>query len=126
MAEIVVDHPFAGSRPRDCLACHAPAGDHQDSLPGTCPDCDGSTRRPVPPESQRWKTSCWGYDPDTDTFACNNCGGQTMSGRASGTVPYRADGRPCHHEYDVRSGGRCLAVYDCRHCGHHYEIDSGD
>ena len=117
-----------------------------DTTTGTCPACQGSTRRPVPESSQKylrynarwehWGTA--GYQPagpgpfvdgqgyEGGTFPCNNCGGQTMSSRATGQVPLRPDGTPCLHEYVHTKIGRCYYQSDCKHCGHRYHIDSGD
>lgn len=101
---------------------------------GVCPVCNGSTRRPVPDETRRYikyneRWGHWGiagYDPDTDSLPCDNCGGQTMSGRGTGLVTLRIDGTPCRHEYRYQSAGNCYHRYTCRHCGHVYHIDSGD
>lgn len=96
-------------------------------MSGTCPKCDGSTRRPVPESySGRDLRHIYGYDAETDTFPCNNCGGQTMSGRPAGVVPLRLDGTPCLHEYVHQNAGRCYHRYTCKHCGDVYHIDSGD
>ena len=92
----------------------------------TCPKCDGTTRRPVPESSQKWKNVIAGYDPVTDTFACDNCGGQTMSLRATGKVPLNRDGKPCLHNYERKLLRNCYHGYTCIHCGDHYTIDSGD
>jgi hypothetical protein len=73
---------------------------------GTCPACNGS------------KVSLG--------RACYNCGGQTMSGKATGLVAKRADGQPCLHEYKYKNKGRCLHEYTCAHCGYSYLIDSSD
>lgn len=91
---------------------------------GTCPVCNGSGRRPA--GNNPYKKVYAGYDAETDTLSCNNCGGQTMYGRSTGQVSLRPDGTPCRHEYTSRTIGRCLTEYTCRHCGHSYEIDSGD
>ena len=114
---------------------------------GVCPACEGSTRRPVPESSRRYikHNSRWGHwgisgylppgpGPYKDgqgweeggTFRCDNCGGQTMFTTATGEVPLRPDGTPCLHEYVVRKTGACLHEFDCKHCGFHYVIDSGD
>jgi hypothetical protein len=74
---------------------------------GVCPVCEGSCILPSGKE-------------------CNNCGGQTMSGRPTGKVPLRPDGTPCTHKYESFSSGRCLTTYVCSLCGHRYDIDSGD
>lgn len=93
---------------------------------GTCPVCNGSGRVPVPEHQQRYKHVYAGYDADTDTLGCTNCGGQYMYGRPSGQVPLRPDGTPCVHEYTSQTVGRCLTEYTCRHCGSRHQIDSGD
>jgi len=93
---------------------------------GTCPVCNGSGRVPVPAHQQQFKHVYAGYDADTDTLGCMNCGGQTMFGRPTGQVPLRPDGTPCRHEYTSATVGRCLTEYTCKHCGHSYQIDSGD
>lgn len=95
---------------------------------GVCPKCDGTTRMPVPEEGydRAWLPQVRGYDLLTDTFVCDNCGGQTMSGKATGTVPLRPDGTPCVHSFACRPAGRCYREYTCRHCPAKYRIDSGD
>jgi hypothetical protein len=91
----------------------------------TCPACNGSKRKSAADNPYRKITA--GYDPATDTLACSNCGGQTMSGIASGKVPIDpATGLGCEHSYVIHSGGRCYHIYTCRKCGHRYDIDSGD
>jgi DNA-directed RNA polymerase subunit RPC12/RpoP len=67
-----------------------------------------------------------GYDKTTDTFGCNNCGGQYMFGRATGQVRLNNAGEPCTHSYSGETAGRCLTEYTCKHCGDRYQIDSGD
>lgn len=91
---------------------------------GTCPVCSGTGRRPA--GDDKYKTMYAGYDAETDTLRCNNCGGQTMFGHPTGQVPLRADGTPCRHEYTSATVGRCLTRYTCKHCGSSHEIDSGD
>lgn len=91
---------------------------------GTCPVCNGTGRRPA--GDSKWKSSVFGYDKQTDTLLCDNCGGQTMWGNATGRVTLRPDGTPCKHEYRGITVGRCLTEYTCIHCGHRYQIDSGD
>ena len=94
------------------------------STDGICPVCNGTTR--VPAGDNKYKHVIAGYDKETDTFACTNCGGQMMYGRPTGRVPLRLDGTPCRHEYVGRNAGRCYTVYTCRHCTSRYDIDSGD
>lgn len=88
----------------------------------TCPVCAGSTRQPA----GRYRY-CYGYDPETDTVACRNCGGDTMSLRALGyTRVDPASGLGCRHEYVGENVGRCLTLYRCARCGDAYSIDSSD
>jgi hypothetical protein len=91
---------------------------------GTCPVCNGSGR--VTAGDRPYKTVLAGYDPATDTLACNNCGGQYMYGNPRGQVRLNRNGEPCHHSYTSRNAGRCLTEYTCEHCGDRYQIDSGD
>ena len=93
---------------------------------GICPVCNGTGRIPVPETSQRYKTVVAGYDSDSDTFPCQNCGGQKMFGRPTGEVKLREDGTPCKHEYESEKLGRCYTGYTCKHCGDYYDVDSGD
>lgn len=92
---------------------------------GACPPCEGTGRVAVPEDRQKRKTIIYGYDADTDTLPCRNCGGQTMSGRGTGQVPLRANGEPCVHEYTGGLAGNCYYKYRCRYCVHSYAIDSG-
>ena len=94
---------------------------------GTCPVCNGTGRRPVDEKlERRYVGVIAGYDKDTDTLACNNCGGQYMYGSPKGTVRLNRDGEPCRHSYRSATVGRCLTQYTCDHCGDTYQIDSGD
>ena len=94
---------------------------------GKCPVCDGTGRIPVAEEEQRYKGITAGYDEKTDTFPCNNCGGQYQWGQPSGIVALRKDnGAPCVHDYSGVNLGRCYNGYTCKHCGDYYTIDSGD
>jgi hypothetical protein len=54
---------------------------------GKCPVCRGTTKQP-------------------DGRECRNCGGQTMTLRATGKVPLRKDGTPCTHKFGSFSSGR--------------------
>lgn len=91
---------------------------------GICPKCNGTKRRPAGNDS--CKKFTYGYDAETDTFVCNNCGGQTMSGIAQGHVALRKDnGEPCLHKYTYTLLGNCYHGYKCEYCGHSYQIDSG-
>ena len=89
-----------------------------------CPSCAGTGR--IDASTIKWKTSLYGYDKETDTLLCTNCGGQYMYGRPTGKVNTRADGTPCKHEYTSANVGRCLNRYTCKHCGDVHTIDSGD
>ena len=91
---------------------------------GTCPVCSGSGR--VPAADNKYKSVMAGYDANTDTLECRNCGGQYMYGRPSGIVNTDNSGMPCVHEYESSNAGRCLTNYRCVHCGDSYQIDSGD
>ena len=92
---------------------------------GVCPICDGTTRVPYDGDA-RYKKVIAGYDEDTDTLPCRNCGGQYMFGRPKGTVALNREGEPCVHTYQSENAGRCLTRYTCIHCGDRHTIDSGD
>lgn len=89
---------------------------------GTCPVCLGTGRVDAGP-GEHWFA---GYDRETNTLACRNCGGQTMSVFGTGRVRLREDGTPCVHEFVGRNAGRCYTIYTCKHCGSSFDIDSGD
>ena len=91
---------------------------------GICPVCDGTKR--VPAGDSKYKSVIAGYDKDTDTFGCTNCGGQYMFGRPTGQVRLNKDGQPCTHQYVSKSVGRCLTEYFCVWCADKHTIDSGD
>jgi uncharacterized protein YbaR (Trm112 family) len=91
---------------------------------GTCPICNGSGRRPA--GNDRYKKLYSGYNEETDTLMCNNCGGQYMFGIPKGVVKHNQNGEPCTHSYTSQTVGRCLTQYTCQHCGDTYQIDSGD
>lgn len=93
---------------------------------GVCPVCNGTCRVPVPEEHQKWKKVVGGYDSNTDTFPCSNCGGQYMFSKPKGEVDLRPDGTPCKHSYIQKTVGNCLNEYTCTHCNDTYQIDSGD
>lgn len=92
----------------------------------TCPVCMGTGRVPVPQEHERYKTMLAGYDRNTETLRCGNCGGQYMMGVATGKVGLDRDGVPCTHDYEVRQIAACLTEHTCKRCGDRYQIDSGD
>lgn len=91
---------------------------------GTCPVCNGSGRKQA--YDSPYKSVLAGYDEQTDTLPCTNCGGQYMYGRPTGQVRLNKDGEPCTHKYVSKTVGRCLTEYTCEHCGDRYQIDSGD
>jgi rubredoxin len=93
---------------------------------GTCPVCNGSGRVPVPEHLQKYKGVIAGYDKDSDTVQCRNCGGQYMYSKSTGQVKLNSEGVPCTHSYTSKTVGRCLTEYTCSHCGDVYQIDSGD
>ena len=93
---------------------------------GVCPVCSGSCRQPAGENLKQFAMIIAGYDRNTDTIACSNCGGRRMYGKPSGEVPLRDDGTPCKHEYKGVERGRCYTVYTCIHCNDRYDIDSGD
>lgn len=91
-----------------------------------CPVCNGTTRVPAPAEYRRY-TCLVGYDRETETLSCHNCGGQTMGLRALGYVKIDpSTGQGCAHEFVGESHGRCYTVYACQKCGWKYDIDSSD
>lgn len=91
---------------------------------GTCPVCNGTGRCPA--GNDQYKHVYAGYDKETDTLACNNCGGQYMYGQPRGAARLNRDGVPCTHRYTGQIVGRCLTEYTCSECGDRYQIDSGD
>jgi len=74
----------------------------------TCPVCKGTKVHPG------------GGQP------CQNCGGQTRYGVASGTTFVREDGTPCVHVYQAQRHSRTFVTYRCTQCPFNYTIDSGD
>lgn len=88
---------------------------------GTCPICNGSGEVLLSDEEKKYI-----WNKNETHRACRNCGGQTMYGNASGQVPLNREGQPCVHSYTGTVIGRCLTEYVCKHCGHRYQIDSGD
>lgn len=91
----------------------------------TCPECNGSTRKPYNLDPS-WKRVIAGYDAETDSLPCSNCGSQYMFSRSTGLVNLNREGVPCTHVYKGQNAGRCLTEYTCIHCGDRYQIDSGD
>ena len=91
---------------------------------GICPVCNGTGR--VPADHSPYNSVVSGYDRETNTHRCTNCGGQYMYGQATGQVSLNRDGEPCTHEYTGVQAGRCYWRYTCKHCGDQHSIDSGD
>lgn len=94
---------------------------------GVCPKCKGTKRRPLPENMRRYAPHLATYDGATDTLACDNCGGQTMSLTATGYTkksnPHDTEG--CLHKFAGRNAGNCYTIYTCKFCGQSYDIDSG-
>jgi hypothetical protein len=91
----------------------------------TCPKCNGTTRRPADESARRYRIAT--YDEATDTLACDNCGGQTMSLDAKGhTRIDPATGLGCLHDWRRRLAGNCYHEHTCRKCGSQFYIDSSD
>jgi transcription elongation factor Elf1 len=90
---------------------------------GTCPVCNGTKRVPA---VGTYKAMIYHYHADTDTFQCDNCGGQYMYGGASGMVNLNNQGEPCKHQYTGVQTGRCYYEYTCTNCGDKHSIDSSD
>lgn len=88
---------------------------------GECPICNGTGLIPIPDNLKQY--SWWA---DKEDMECNNCGGQTMMGKALGYVGLREDGSPCVHNFRGVNIGRCLTEYFCEHCSDRFVIDSGD
>ena len=95
---------------------------------GRCPVCRGLGRMTSPPHLKN-ANGWYGYDPETNTVPCKNCGGQYMMGTPSGRVPLNKAGEPCTHEYESNSPfgrNRGITDYICKHCGDKYTWDSTD
>lgn len=91
----------------------------------TCPACNGTTRRPCPPDLLKYRMATFG--PVDQTLACNNCGGQTMSLTATGKTRIDpATGLGCLHAYRSETISNCYHRHTCSKCGDVYHIDSGD
>jgi hypothetical protein len=88
---------------------------------GICPVCNGTAEVPLTTDESKYS-----WNKGKTHRPCSNCGGQTMSGKATGTTLLNKEGVPCRHEYTSRTLGRCYTGYTCKHCGLHFAIDSGD
>lgn len=99
-------------------------------MQATCPVCNGTCRQPADTfgaSAQYARKNGWyGYDKETDTVDCRNCGSQYMWSKPTGMVRTRPDGTACEHSYTSKTVGRCLTEYTCTHCGDRYQIDSSD
>ena len=90
---------------------------------GICPVCNGTKRQNYTgPDAE----VIYGFDPESKTLPCRNCGGQYMFGTPLGLVVLNANNIPCTHEYKHVSSVRCLHTFQCIHCLDTYQIDSGD
>lgn len=90
-----------------------------------CPVCSGSGRV-ASKEKPGYHRSVYGYDSETNTLLCRNCGGQYMSLKPTGKVPRNRRGHACVHKYQHSLAGRCYHRYTCVYCNDEYHIDSGD
>jgi hypothetical protein len=88
---------------------------------GTCPVCNGTGQTPL---SDHEKNYPWNKGKETGN--CINCGGQYMSGIATGKVRLDKSGKPCKHKYTHYLAGKCYHHYICDNCGDEHYIDSGD
>jgi hypothetical protein len=95
---------------------------------GICPVCNGTKKRPCDPNKDPKHYRVYsGYDAETHTLPCNNCG-YGMFSTPSGMVNLRPDSTPCEHNFVHHQNlGRCYNSYKCTHdCGSSFTIDSGD
>lgn len=90
-----------------------------------CPVCNGTLRQPAFGTNRQLAA---GYDANTDTFPCQNCGGQRMFGKPTGVVPLDRDGNPCHHAYEPQRDPSRSSIwhYTCHKCNDTFLIDTGD
>lgn len=96
---------------------------------GECPVCNGTGRMPCPDNLRQYGVAhgWYGYDKETDTVDCTNCGAQKMFEKSSGLVRLDFGGVPCTHDYTATGGRwRCTTDYHCPKCGDSFMIDSGD
>lgn len=93
---------------------------------GICPVCNGTKQVAIRDDQRRYQHMN-ALRIDADHEQCRNCGGQTMSLRATGKVNLRPDGTPCTHSFKGRNAGNCYNIYTCIHgCGTQFDIDSSD
>lgn len=99
---------------------------------GICPKCHGTTRVAVDatgkPVDQAPPYPRWPQYAAQGFMECQNCGGQSMAGKARGYTKLRSPeaDEGCLHEYMGITRGNCYTVYTCKHCGDRYDIDSSD
>ena len=86
-----------------------------------CPACNGTGQELIPEAEMKYS-----WNKGKTHRPCQNCGGQTMYGKATGKSYLRDDGTACQHEYTGHTKGRCWTEYICNHCGYSYDIDSSD
>lgn len=91
---------------------------------GTCPICNGTARKPATANARAY--GWYGYDKDTDTQECHNCGTHGNFGKPDGKVELRPDGTPCEHRFLEETVSNCYHKYVCEHCGSTHHVDSGD
>lgn len=93
---------------------------------GICPVCNGTGREPVTTETEKYKRVIHGYDAETETFSCSNCGTQYMFEKPRGEVPLNRNGVPCTHAYTIETVGKCYHKHTCKHCGDTFHVDTSD
>jgi hypothetical protein len=92
------------------------------AMQGICPVCNGLGKVPLDPVEAKYS-----YNAGKTHKECHNCGGQQMFGKGTGRVPLNKEGQPCRHDYvGSATGYRSLVRLTCKHCGHSFEVDSGD
>lgn len=94
-----------------------------------CPVCHG-TKKMVPSEQlkefiRRYSTA-YSEEYTTESVPCNNCGGQTQTGKPTGYVYVREGGVPCTHQYTSQQMSMSYRKLTCIKCGATHFIDSGD
>jgi hypothetical protein len=90
----------------------------------TCPSCEGTARTQITEQQFSYRTVLYGYDEETNTIPCKNCGGQYQTARPSGKVRLNKGGSPCLHSYTSTVVSNCYRRYVCVHCDDTYYIDS--
>jgi transcription elongation factor Elf1 len=92
---------------------------------GICPKCNGSGRVLCPPKyrSSFQQNGWFGYDPNTKTIECDNCGAQYQHSKPSGIVKMSYTGKPCVHRYSEEQLSAHYVKYNCKLCGDVYFVD---